>query len=230
LGRGGGERPVRIQIIVALVATLILVAIPLYLWRRPQPESIPSADAAVAPPPQGPNTVQPLKGLPPISAPSASFPGARLDIAPVKTLKCQNAGPGKTPAERCDGVRFFEDALVTAIRESHPCAPPSRSGYVMSYVLEFHFGKKKMSLYSGKSTTLAKSKRRELLKCAERSLPVPEWDRIVHQHQKYTITTVVTYPPTDTPVAESPGDAAPQVAAPHAKPKSNTKTTKPKKP
>src|SRR6187455_60431 len=48
LGRGGGERPVRLQIIIALVAGLILVAVPLYLWRRPHPESIPTADAAVA--------------------------------------------------------------------------------------------------------------------------------------------------------------------------------------
>src|SRR5271169_2985591 len=47
LGRGGGERPVKLQLIIALVAGLILVAVPLYLWRRPRPESIPSADAAV---------------------------------------------------------------------------------------------------------------------------------------------------------------------------------------
>src|SRR6516165_1150867 len=48
LGRGGSERPVKLQLIIALVAGLILVAVPLYLWRRPRPEPIPSADAAVA--------------------------------------------------------------------------------------------------------------------------------------------------------------------------------------
>ena len=47
LGRGGGERPVKLQLIIALVAGLILVAVPLYLWRRPRPEPIPTADAAV---------------------------------------------------------------------------------------------------------------------------------------------------------------------------------------
>src|ERR1700761_5663600 len=48
LGRGGSERPVKLQLIIALVAGLILVAVPLYLWRRPRPEPIPSAAAAVA--------------------------------------------------------------------------------------------------------------------------------------------------------------------------------------
>ena len=54
LGRGGAERPVKVQIIIALVAGLVLVAVPLYLWRRPQPETIPSADAATAAGPAAP--------------------------------------------------------------------------------------------------------------------------------------------------------------------------------
>src|SRR3954453_9150683 len=84
LGRGGGERPVRLQIVMALIATLVLVAVPLYLWRRPQPESIPSADAAVAsanankPPPFAvPNGLSS-----PFGATSAAAP---VEIAPIKT-------------------------------------------------------------------------------------------------------------------------------------------------
>src|SRR5688572_21704555 len=104
LGRGGGERPVRLQIIIALVAGLIVVAVPLYLWRRPRPESIPSADAAVA--------------AAPLPAPDAGALAAadagrspRVTLAPFTTLKCESPGPGKTPPERCDHVTFFEDAL-----------------------------------------------------------------------------------------------------------------------
>src|SRR5262245_64699055 len=77
LGRGGGERPVRLQIIIALVAGLILVAVPLYLWRRPKPESIPSADAATA------DAGAPLLPLPPL--PDAGIPG--LTLTPPKTIR-----------------------------------------------------------------------------------------------------------------------------------------------
>jgi hypothetical protein len=227
-----------VQIILALVAALVLVAVPLYLWRRPQPATIASADAAqLAAPPAPPTTgavaFNPFapgpppssatlpapagalvpggwsasppssSALPPATGPSAlgvQLPsGGRVEIAPVKTLKCQNPGPGRTPPERCDGVRFFEDGLVRAVRDSVACAPPTKSGYVVSYVLEFHFGKKRANLFLGKSTTLAKNKRKELLRCVERALPTPEWDRILHQHQKYTLNTVVTYPPTPEP-------------------------------
>src|SRR5437588_317591 len=34
------DRPARLQMIVALILGLVLVAIPLYLWRRPRAESI----------------------------------------------------------------------------------------------------------------------------------------------------------------------------------------------
>src|SRR5438046_6786605 len=94
LGRGGGERPVRLQIIIALVAGLILVAVPLYLWRRPRPESIPNADAAVA----DAGVFAPLDAGPPIV--SADAGPAVLSLAPFTTVKCENPGPGKTPPER----------------------------------------------------------------------------------------------------------------------------------
>src|SRR6185503_11184015 len=47
------DRPARLQMIVALILGLVLVAIPLYLWRRPRAESISvntgAADAGALP-------------------------------------------------------------------------------------------------------------------------------------------------------------------------------------
>jgi hypothetical protein len=213
LGRGGGERPVRVQIILALVAALVLVAVPLYLWRRPQPATIPSADAATSG--QAPPVPGPTVGAP--GAASTNLVGATtgpsVEVGPVKTLKCQDPGPGRTPPERCDGIRFFEDGLTRAIKDSAACAPPSRNGYVVSYVLEFHFGKKRTNLFLGKSTTLSKSKRKELLKCIERGLPTPDWDRIPHQHLKYTVNTVATYPPSDALDDQKPPSGGPAGAS-----------------
>jgi hypothetical protein len=69
-------------------------------------------------------------------------------------------------------------------------------------------------------------------------LPTPDWDRIPHQHQKYTVNTVVTYPAglnspvPDASASASPGSAlgAPKAAPPRPaapKPKAKPKT-KPK--
>src|SRR5262245_27190617 len=153
LGRGGGERPVRLQIVIALVAGLILVAVPLYLWRRPKPESIPSADAAVASA-TAPTPVAP----PPIDA---GPPGIKL--SPFTTIRCENPGPEKTPPERCAHIPFIEDGLARAIRENAPCAVASKTPYTVSFVLEMDFRRKRSNLFVGKSTTVKRAKTKELL-------------------------------------------------------------------
>lgn len=227
LGRGGGERPVRVQVILALVAALVLVAVPLYLWRRPQPANIPSADAAtmsssqLLPPPVSSNDPSPQQLV-------AAPVGPAIQIAPIKTIKCQDPGPGRTPPERCDGIRFFEDSLSRAIRDSASCAPPSKSGYVVSYNLDFHFGKKRANLSLGKSTTLSKSRRKELLRCVERAMQTPDWDRIPHQHLKYTINAIATYPSIAPPEDASP-DLAPQAPKPSGGSSKPSPKTAPKK-
>jgi len=46
---GGGDRPLRAQVIVALVCTAMLIAVPLYLLRKPGTKTaarLPSASAA----------------------------------------------------------------------------------------------------------------------------------------------------------------------------------------
>src|SRR3954465_1696477 len=85
LGRGGGERPVRLQIIIALVAGLILVAVPLYLWRRPRPESIPSAAAAALIDAGAPETG--AGAGPNIVSFDAGPPGG-ITVAAPQTIRC----------------------------------------------------------------------------------------------------------------------------------------------
>jgi hypothetical protein len=196
LGRGGGERPVRLQIVIALVAGLILVAVPLYLWRRPRPESIPSADAAVAASGSAAASASAsasaaLAALPPVPPPS------RVQLSTFTTLKCTNPGPGKTPPERCDHVRFFEDGLARAVRDNAACAPVSSAPVKVSFVLEMDFPRKRTNLFIGKSSTIKKDKGKELLRCVTRGMPTPDWGTIVHQYSRYKVNVTATYPPKD---------------------------------
>ena len=194
LGRGGGERPVRLQIIIALVAGLILVAVPLYLWRRPRAEPTPSADAAVAdagaPPSDG-------GARPFFVGGDAAAPSGGVTLSPFTTIRCENPGPGKTPPERCDHVTFFEDGLARAIRENAACAPQAKVSVNVSFVLEMDFKRKRLNLFAGKSTTIRRERAKELLRCVKRALPTPDWGTIPHQYVKYKINVMATYPPSD---------------------------------
>lgn len=192
LGRGGGERPVRLQIVIALVAGLILVAVPLYLWRRPRPESIPSADAAVS---ADAGSADAADAMFQPSTPTPPPPSVQL--SGFTTLRCENPGPGKTPPERCDHIPFFEDGLARAIRDNAACAPASSTPVKVSYVLEMDFRRKRTNLFIGKSSTIKKDKGKELLRCVTRGMPTPDWGTIVHQYAKYKVNVTATYPPRD---------------------------------
>jgi hypothetical protein len=189
LGRGGSERPVKLQLIIALVAALILVAVPLYLWRRPRPESIPSADAAVVD-----------AGAPsasPIIAFDAGPPGG-ITLSPYTTIRCENRGTGKTAPERCDHITTLEDSLARAIRERSSCAPASKNAYTVSFVMETDFRRKKLTLFAGKSTSIKREKAKELLRCVKAAMSPPDWGTVSHQYVTYKVNVVATYPASDT--------------------------------
>ena len=184
----------RVQMILGLVVGLVLVAVPLYLWRRPEHagKTAPagSADSAFTTLPDGAVPYVPL-----IDA-GGSQPKVKLE--PFKTVRCSDPGPGKTPPERCDHITFFEDALARAVKENVLCAPSSKTGATVSYVLDLDFRKKQRKLNRGKSTTTSKEHAKELFACIEKALPTPDWDSIPHQHARYIVNLTASYPPSET--------------------------------
>lgn len=177
----------RLQIIIALVAGLIVVAVPLYLWRRPRPAPIPSADAATA------DAGAYALDAGALASPDAGLPEG-VTLSPFTTIRCENPGPGRTPPERCDHVTFFEDALSRAIRDNVQCAPTGKSSITVSFVLDMDFRRKRTNLYIGKSTTVNRARTKELLRCVKRAMPTPDWGTIPHQYVKYKINVMATYP------------------------------------
>lgn len=188
LGRGGSERPVKLQLIIALVAALILVAVPLYLWRRPRPESIPSADAAV------------VDAGAPATSPIVAFdagPAGGITLSPFTTIKCDRRGIGKTAPERCDHVTTLEDSLARAIREQSACAAASKTPFTVSFVMQTDFDRKKLTLFAGKSSSVKHEKAKKLLRCVKDHMATPEWSAISHQYAHYKVNVVATYPASD---------------------------------
>jgi hypothetical protein len=180
--------------IIALVAGLVLVAVPLYLWRRPEPGETVDPGAKT-----GADAGLPLidGAVPYVPLVDAAALTPKVKLEPYKTIRCQDPGPGKTPPERCDHIGFFEDALARAIRENVLCAPTSKKGVKVSFVMEMDFRRKRLKIYHGKSSSVSKGKTKELFRCVKRAMPTPEWGSIPHQHSKYVVNVVASYPPSD---------------------------------
>jgi hypothetical protein len=177
--------------IIALVAGLVLVAVPLYLWRRPDP----GERVEPAPPPVDAGLTVVDGAVPYVPLVDASAASPPVKLSAFKTVKCLDPGPGKTPPERCDHVTFFEDALSRAIRENALCASAGDKGLGVSFVMDMDFRKQKLKLSHGQSSSVAKTKTKELFRCVERAMPTPDWASIPHQHSRYVVSVTATYPP-----------------------------------
>lgn len=194
VGASSLDRPARIQMIVALVLGLVLVIIPLYLWRRPRAETEPVSNAADG---------QPAVVL--TSAEAGAFVGAADSGAPpiafgeVHVLECHDPGAKKTSPGECDHLVAFDKAFTKAIEDAQSCVPTSAGGGSLVYVADVSFQRKKSPI------NLALPKEGRTMKNAKvigactaavkKNLAAVQLDAAQqHQHTRYKISVTATYP------------------------------------
>lgn len=170
--------------IVALILGLVLVAIPLYLWRRPRAESIAvgtaSGDAGA---------------LPAVTGGATGGDSDRLVIGEAKIMSCHDPGPKKTPPEQCDHVTEFEKAFAKAIEESASCVTKDAGGGTIIYLADVAYKKKTLSITTPKEgRTLKSSKVAGNCERAVRNKLNVSYDSIKHEHARYRVTITATYP------------------------------------
>jgi hypothetical protein len=207
VGSGNRDRPLRAQIIVALVVVCILIAVPLYLLRRPGGKSAAVSSASVA-----------LDaGKAPLALPSgaavtpldAGKPPERLRVAAVQRVRCGASAGGGHEGNVCDSVPSFEEALSKAVRENPDCAPKANEQGTVNYVLTVDFQRKSLHLFPGASGSWRGKQARRAVTCVKHAFVQPDWTTIQHQYRFYTIAVLGTYFPLNGP---SPANAA---AGPH---------------
>jgi hypothetical protein len=190
---------VRVHVIVTLVALLVLVAVPLWIWRRPHPIAAPPEASAAAATPAGDAGGAPASSAAGVaSAASApAFEGAgtpRDTLADAKPVRCSAPGAGKIAPERCDRLPAFEDALAKAIRDNPSCTPPAAASGTVSYVLAVDFKRKTTRVWLGRSGTMKGRTPRQLVRCVSKSLPPVDWAaQTQHQYQRYDVGVMATY-------------------------------------
>jgi len=204
VGAANRDRPLRAQIVVALVGVCILIAVPVYLLRHPGGKSgtIASAsaglDAGKAPslPGSAGAAVTPLDG---------GKPAERLRVAAVQHVRCGASAGGGHEGNVCDSVPFFEEALSKAVRENPDCAPKQNEQGTVNYVLTVDFQRKSLHLFPGASGGWRGKQARRAVNCIKRAFVAPDWSNTQHQYRFYTIAVLATY--------LSPAGSAPELGA-----------------
>jgi hypothetical protein len=179
------DRPARLQMIVALILGLVLVAIPLYLWRRPRAESI---SVSTGNPDGG--------GLAAVTG--ATTPGGeeKLVVGDLKTLSCHDPGPKKTAPEQCDHLVELERAFAKAIEESASCVTKEAGGGTIIYLADVAFKKKTAAVTTPKEGRTLKNPKAIAAceKAVRLKMTILPFETMKHEHARYKVSVTAAYP------------------------------------
>lgn len=190
VGGGGSDRPLRAQLVIAAAFVLILLAVPLYLLRRPSADIDTNSEALAS--------ARVRQRMGPIR--TRVDAGARLAVrlGPVQRVKC-SASPRAQGNEgpMCDALPELEENLHKAIKQNVECAPKTGKEGTVNYVLSVDFDKQAVKVFPGASGAWKGPKARRAAQCVARSLPPIAWDTVQHQYRYYMIAIMATYPAPD---------------------------------
>jgi hypothetical protein len=184
----GGDRPLRAQVVVALVCVAMLIAVPLYLWRKP------STRAAAPPAPASASAGLGPQAVPKPSAAAATPPAPppRLTLGAVQKVRCGNTLSAANEGTLCDTLGPFEEALKKAVLTNEDCAPKSKLKGSINYVLTIDFPHKKLHVFPGASGEWHGKQARRATSCIGNAVKVADWN-IPHQFRVYAIALLATY-------------------------------------
>ena len=193
---GRVQRDVRLQAALALVIGIAVVAVPLLIWGRGKKKSGTEASASVSASVEdaGPPTVVFGDAGATVSVDAG---GRSLTFGEPRYIRCQDAGPGKTPAEKCDHLGALEEIVTKAIAErAASCFPQAGTAQSMTFSVDVSFKRKKMALHDAKEgSSIPPAKRKGVAGCIAKGLGTPTWDTVGHAHQRYTFHIMATLGP-----------------------------------
>ena len=205
LARAGGilaadDRPVRVQLVGALLLGLVLVASGLYLWRRPRSSDAASSDAPAA---SASAVVGSARSATRASAPSWATGSGGADagssgpvsLSDARILACQDRGSKKTAPDQCDHLAPIEQALSSAIHEASSCVSGAPAGGTIEYVADVSFARHKVNVSLPRAGRSVRD-RKVLRACSTAvrgALQGVALDGMDHQHSRYKIAVTATY-------------------------------------
>ncbi len=188
-GGGGGDRPIRAQLVVAGVALLVIIALPLYILRRP------TMDAGDGQPDAGSAMSQRALIRTELDA---GQPKGEVKLGRVQRVQC-SAAPNRQGNEGnlCDRLPPLEQALARAIKTTIDCAPKTGKVGTINYVLTVNFSRKRLNVFPGKSGQWKGPQAKAAAKCVLKAMPEVQWDELPHRYRYYMLAIMAEYPAPD---------------------------------
>jgi hypothetical protein len=189
---GAFGSPARLQVLAVALLGVLLVAVPLYLWRRPRAVGEAPTGSASAVAVEAPDATIEL----PDEFDAGSLKGIKL--SDPRVLECKDPGSRKTPTEQCDPLPQFTKSFGDAILAAKDCLPQNAGAGSITYVADVSFSKhhapvtvslpkdgrsyKGMKLIGGCAAAV---------KSAASGMSL---EGMEHGHSRYKIAIVATYP------------------------------------
>lgn len=175
--------------IVALVCAAMLIAVPLYLWRKPSTKTGGALSAVSASASAG------AQAAPKLAQSSVAVPAtpAGLTLGEIQKVRCGSSpGGGRGEGTLCDSLAPFEGALKKAVSASQACAPKPKVKGSINFVLTIDFVRKKLHVFPGASGDWRGKQARRATNCVKKAIEIADWD-IPHQFRYYSIAILATY-------------------------------------
>ncbi len=181
----------RVQLAVALVVGVVLVASGLYLWRRPRLPVDPSAAESASA--EGP--ALPAEGGGIVSGVVDAGPPSRVHLSDPRVVACMDRGLKKTPPDQCDHIKPVEEALTHAIEQTATCVPTAGPTGTIEYVADVSFTRHKLRILLPKAGRSV-SDRKIVSACAaavRSAVQGVALEGMDHTHARYKISLTATY-------------------------------------
>jgi hypothetical protein len=186
--------PARLQVLAVVFLGVLLVAVPLYLWRRPRAVAeVTSADAGVLD-----GDVSDLDAGLALADDYDAGPLKAMKLSDPRVLECRDQGSKKVPTEQCDALPQFMKSFGESILAAKDCLPPSAGPGSITYVADVSFSKRHLPV----TVSLPKDGRsykgmKAIGSCAaavRSSVAGLSLEGMEHAHARYKIAIVATYP------------------------------------
>jgi hypothetical protein len=195
-GPGGGERLLRAQLVIALVLGFTILAVLLYLWRRPSGTEHDGHDAMVGP---SASATVPAPVIVRTKVEAVKVPIPRVKVGPVQHVRCGSSAKASGEGNLCDSLPYFEQALTKAVTDTADCAPKAKGDDgSINYVLVVDFRSKELRVYPGKSGTWKGKAAKAATECVKHAITAPSWETVSHQYRHYLLAVLATYPVQET--------------------------------
>jgi hypothetical protein len=187
------DPPVRLQMMAVVLLAIVLVAVPLYLWRRPRSVAEPAVGDSGAP-------AGALVNSPYAAEIDAGAPPP-LTLGDARVIECRDSGSKKVPSEQCDALPLFAKSFADAVLAAKDCIPPSAGPGTVTYVADVGFARHRAPVTlalpkDGRSYRGAKV----VAGCAaavRAGVTGIAINAIPHAHARYKMALVATYPAPD---------------------------------